>query len=169
MTIQEILRELDQEAASTRRALERVPEDRLEWRPHEKSMTLGQLAMHIATIPGRIADLARESSFEARGDTSRPETESRERLLAAFDESLAHAREVIGGMSDADLGETWRMTRGGSELMAMPRAAVLRTILLNHWYHHRGQLTVYLRELDVPVPAIYGPSADEPAFTDREG
>jgi uncharacterized damage-inducible protein DinB len=161
MTIQELLQELEQEAQSTRRALERVPEDKLGWRPHEKSMTLGVLAMHIATLPGAIAEISAQGSFDANIPVPRPEATSRGELLSALDESLARARAVLGGMDDAALRAPWRMMKGQQQLMEIPRGAFLRTVMLNHWYHHRGQLTVYLRETGAMVPAIYGASADE--------
>ncbi|HEU4801049.1 MAG TPA: DinB family protein [Gemmatimonadales bacterium] len=159
-TIQEFLQELDHEATTTRRVLERVPEDRFDWRPHHKSMSLGQLADHIARIPLRIAGIAKEAGFDAANITPPGSPASAEELLATFDSSLAGARNTIGSMSDADLAGIWRMTRDGKELMAMARGAVLRNILFNHWYHHRGQLTVYLRLNDVPLPSVYGPTAD---------
>lgn len=165
MTIAETLKELDQEARSTRRLLERVPSDQLDWRPHDKSMSLGQLAMHIASLPGTIAGLARQPGFEARGgDVPRPSAAGTAEILDKLDESLADARDILASMTDADLGLPWRMTRDETELMAMTRGELIRTVMLNHWYHHRGQLTVYLRELDVPLPAIYGSSADERPF-----
>lgn len=161
MTAQDVLMELEQEAPLTRRALERVPDDRLGWRPHEKSDTLGQLALHVANLPAAIADLSTVSTFDARTQIPRPQPSSTAEVLASFDRSIAHARSVIGAMDDAALATPWRMVVGDEELASMPRSALIRSILLNHWYHHRGQLTVYLRENDVPVPAIYGASADE--------
>ncbi len=127
--INTLLAELTQEAATTRRVLERLPSDKLKWRPHPKSRTLGDAS---------------------------PTT--------VLDESLASARAALAAMSDERLGEMWSMMAGGTVLVAMPRVALLRSIMLNHWYHHRGQLSVYLRELDVPVQSIYGPSADENPF-----
>ena len=159
-TIQEFLQELDHEAVTTRRVLERVPEDRFDWRPHHKSMSLGQLADHIAQIPLRISGIAKEAGFDAANITPPASPASAEELLATFDSGLAGARDTIGSMRDADLAGMWRMTLDGKELMAMPRGAVLRNILFNHWYHHRGQLTVYLRLNDVPLPSVYGPTAD---------
>ncbi len=159
-TMQELLQELEQEARSTRRVLERVPEERLDWRPHEKSLTLGQLAMHVAAIPGRIAELATRETFDVRTQIPRPSAASAAELLDTLDRSVAEAKARLGGMRDAELATPWRMTRDGRELMTIPRGALLRTILFNHWYHHRGQLTVYLRLLDVPLPSIYGPTAD---------
>ena len=161
--IDAFLQELEQEAQATRRALERVPEDKLSWRPHPKSMSLGQLSLHIAVVPGAIAELSTQSPFQVKNFSQEPAT-STSQLLSTLDESLAKARHVLKGMDDAALGTTWKMVDGEKEIMAIPRAALLRTVMLNHWYHHRGQLTVYLRELGVPVPSIYGPSADENPF-----
>jgi len=158
-----LLQELDQEARTTRRVLERVPGDQLAWKPHEKSMSLGQLALHVATVPGNVAEIAAKPSFSVTKSTQASAASSAE-LLPALEESVAKARRLLGGMEDAELAETWRLTNGDRELMAIPRAALLRTVMLNHWYHHRGQLSVYLRELNVPVPSIYGPSADENPF-----
>ena len=158
-----LLQELDQEARTTRRVLERVPGDQLAWKPHEKSMSLGQLALHVATVPGNVAEIAAKRTFTVTKFTQASAASSAE-LLPALEESVAKARRLLGGMDDAELAETWRMSNGDRELMAIPRGALLRTVMLNHWYHHRGQLSVYLRELNVPVPSIYGPSADENPF-----
>ncbi len=160
-TIQDLLHELDYEAATTRRVIERVPTDLLGWRPHAKSMSLGELATHIAKIPRGISAMAQMSSFDAANFPSPSTAGSSEELVTIFDSSIADARTTIGSMNDADLARPWRMTRDGQDLMVMPRGAVLRNILFNHWYHHRGQLTVYLRLNDVALPSVYGPTADE--------
>ena len=164
MTVAELIQELEQEAGNTRRTLERVPEDQLAWKPHEKSPSLGQLALHIATLPGAITEVALKPTFEAGPRPPRPSAGNRAELLEAFDKSLAQAKARLGALDDSALGVTWKMMNGDQVVMTLPRAAVFRTILLNHWYHHRGQLTVYLRLLGVPLPAIYGPSADETPF-----
>jgi uncharacterized damage-inducible protein DinB len=161
--VEVLLQELEHEAKTTRRVLERVPGDHLAWKPHAKSMSLGQLAMHVATVPGNVAEIAARPTFDVTGFTQASAATAAE-LLPALDESIAKARRVLGGMDDAELAATWRMKQGDRELMALPRAAFLRSVMLNHWYHHRGQLSVYLRELNVPVPSIYGPSADENPF-----
>ena len=159
-----ILAELEQEAHATRRVLARVPEAHLSWRPHPKSFSLGQLALHVATIPGNVARLAAlESLPEPPAFVQRAATSASE-LVPALESSLAEARQVLNGFDDAAMMATWRLMSGGRELLAMPRAAVLRTIMLNHWYHHRGQLLVYLRFHDVPLPSVYGPTADESPF-----
>ncbi len=159
-----ILAELDQESAATRRVLERVPADKLSWRPHPKSMSLGQLALHIATTPGNVANLVNSEGMDTPPKFVQEEASSRDQILEGFEASLATARSVLGAMDDARALGAWTMQRDGEVVMALPRIAMLRAILLNHWYHHRGQLTVYLRLLDVPLPSVYGPSADENPF-----
>jgi uncharacterized damage-inducible protein DinB len=164
LTVAEIAQELEQESQATRRVLERVPEARLHWSPDPKSMTLGQLAMHVANLPGAITEIATRPSFDVRTTIPRPEAATTAEVLAAFDASMDRARKILGSMKDSELASPWRMMKGGQELWSLPRAAVLRTVLLNHWYHHRGQLTVYLRQTGALVPAVYGDSADEKAI-----
>jgi uncharacterized damage-inducible protein DinB len=160
-----MLQELEDEARSTRRVLERVPDNRLGWRPHEKSRTLGQLAWHIAVVPGAVAEfVALPSPAQAPEVRPDPTPAKSAELIPALDQSIAKAKKILGGMDDATLMATWRMMKGDREIFAIPRAAMLRSVMLNHWYHHRGQLTVYLRELGVPLPSIYGPTADENPF-----
>ena len=161
--IQMLLQELEMEAQTTRRVLERVPADRLGWKPHDKSMSLGQLALHIASMPGAVASMSQRSPMQIP-KFDQPSAASAAELIPTLDQSLAQARQVLGPLDDAALGKTWRAVDGEREVMAMPVGAVLRSIMLNHWYHHRGQLSVYLRQLGVPVPSIYGPSADENPF-----
>lgn len=166
-TIAEVLLpELDQEMAGTRRTLERVPMDRVDWRPHEKSMAMGYLAGHIAELPKWAVLGLKEDSFDLAppdGEPYRsPEHESVESLLADFDANLSEARVAISAAPDEAFGEEWTLLRGGETLFTMPRLSVVRTFVLNHMVHHRGQLTVYLRLNGVPVPGLYGPSADEP-------
>src|SRR3954464_10518462 len=155
--------ELKREGATTRRVLERVPQDRLSWRPHAKSFSLGELALHIAQVPGGIADLITAATREGFKFTQ-SEAKSTDEILNALDESLANASATLAGWADGDLMGEWKMTAGPNTIMAMPRIAMVRAVMLNHWYHHRGQLSVYLRLLDVSVPSIYGPSADENPF-----
>lgn len=161
--IDSFLQELEHEAQTTRRVLERVPGNQLGWRPHPKSRTLGELALHVAATPGAVAKIAAQPEIQPP-DFKDPVPTSAAELIPALEESVATAKQLLGRMDDATLNATWRVKRNGQEIMAMPRAAVLRSIMLNHWYHHRGQLSVYLRELGVPVPSIYGPSADENPF-----
>jgi uncharacterized damage-inducible protein DinB len=157
--------EIAQEAATTRRVLERVPEDKLTWKPHPTSMSLGQLAMHIATIPGAISKLAQVNEFEINpANFTPPVPQSSAEILAALDASIQAAQEYLSGVSESSAQGMWRAKVNGKDVMAMPRIALLRAIMLNHWYHHRGQLSVYLRMLEVPVPSIYGPSADDNPF-----
>ena len=164
MTMHEaLIGELNQESRATRQLLERVPEDRLSWRPHPKSMSLGQLALHIAQLPRAIADLLSPADFEL-ADVPLPEPASRQELLDTLEEGVAHATGRLREWGDEGLGETWRMLKEGEPLMEMPRIAGVRGIMLNHAYHHRGQLTVYLRLLEVPLPATYGSSADDNPF-----
>ena len=160
---QNMLAELEQESQTTRRVLERVPQAHLGWKPHAKSMSLGQLALHVAAVPGNVAEIVARDSIEAPNFVH-PQAERAADLVPALEASVAKAKQHLAPLSDAAMGATWRMTRAGDEVMAMPRAAVARAIMLNHWYHHRGQLLVYLRLLDVPVPSVYGPTADENPF-----
>jgi uncharacterized damage-inducible protein DinB len=162
--IDEMLKELEQEAQTTRRVLERVPNNQLTWRPHPKARTLGELALHVATVPGGVASLVASPSPAQVPDFADPSPKSASELIPALDQSIATAKKVLGGMDDAELSATLRIMKGEREVFALPRVAFLRSIMLNHWYHHRGQLSTYLRELDVPIPSIYGPSADENPF-----
>jgi uncharacterized damage-inducible protein DinB len=162
--IDAMLQELEQEAQTTRRVLERVPDDQLAWRPHPKARTLGELAMHVAIVPGAVAELIASPSPVQVPQFTDPVAQSASEFIPLLEESLAKAQAALGGMNDSDLMATWRMMQGEREVFAIPRAALLRSIMLNHWYHHRGQLSVYLKELDVPIPSIYGPSADENPF-----
>jgi uncharacterized damage-inducible protein DinB len=160
--MESMVHELHQEAETTKRLLERVPEDRLGWRPHPKSMTLGQLALHVATIPGDLIRLAQLDEFDASNANFEPPAPgSKMAIEAAMKTSLDEATEYLGALDAHQAGATWRLTLRGDEVFAMPRVALLRSLMLNHWYHHRGQLTVYLRLLDVPLPVIYGRTADE--------
>jgi uncharacterized damage-inducible protein DinB len=165
--IELLLQELEQEAQTTRRVLERVPGDRLAWKPHDRSMSLGQLALHIATVPGAIAEISQISPFPVP-KFEQPAAQSAAELVPALEQSLEKARTVLRKLDDADLAKVWRVVDGDREVMALPVGAVLRSIMLNHWYHHRGQLSVYLRQVGVPVPSIYGPSADENPFATRQ-
>jgi uncharacterized damage-inducible protein DinB len=165
MTIADtLIMELEREAQTTRRVLERVPEDKLTWKPHVKSMSLGRLAQHVATIPGNISSMARLDSYDVEKFTEPPQLETTAAIVAAFDESVAQAKAELAATDDAAMMKDWSFKMGGNPIMTIPRIGVYRTILLNHLYHHRGQLTVYLRLLEVPVPSIYGPSADENPF-----
>jgi uncharacterized damage-inducible protein DinB len=167
MTIADtLLEELEREAKTTRRVLERVPGDQLGFKPHEKSWSLGHLALHVAGLPGAIADLSTRSPAQVP-QFKQESAKSAAELIPTFEASLARARQLLGGASDDMLMSEWVLMNGDQEIMRLPRAALLRMLMLNHSYHHRGQLTVYLRELNVAVPSIYGPSADENPFANR--
>jgi len=161
-----ILSELHEEAKSTKRLLERIPEESLAWQPHPKSLSLGQLSLHVARIPGGMSRLAQREVFDVlavRGDYTVPT--SKQAILAAFEDGISAATTYLTNLTAEEAATIWRMKAGEKEIMAVPRVGMLRVLLLNHWYHHRGQLTVYLRLLDVPLPIVYGRSADElPSF-----
>ena len=157
-----LLAEFDQELATTRRFLERVPEDKLEWRPHAKSMTAGELALHIAEVPEGVLQLCEPDVAEAPDFSGgRPQPTSLHEIRAALDRSAAYVREKLPTIDNARMHEIFHVTQGGKPLVSLPRGAFVRSIMLNHWYHHRGQLGVYLRLMGVAVPFSYGPSGDE--------
>jgi len=162
-----LLAELTQEMKVTRRTLERLPDDKLGWRPHERSWTLGELATHLATIPHWAMVAVERDSFDVatgqeEGKREPPGTTAE--ILALFDANLTAAEGALQAVDEAKMGDPWSLENGGEVVFTVPRGAVLRNMILNHAIHHRGQLTVYMRLLDVPVPAIYGPSADEGAM-----
>jgi uncharacterized damage-inducible protein DinB len=160
-----MLEEFRAEVATTKRVLERVPAEKLSWKPHAKSMSLGQLAWHVATTPGGVSRIAQQSSFDvAQGNFVPPQPGSKAEILQAFEQSCIDAEAFLQALTDRQAVESWRLLNKGAEVFVKPRITVIRTIMLNHWYHHRGQLSVYLRLLDVPVPVIYGRSADESPF-----
>ena len=160
-----ILAELDQEAEITKRLLDIVPEDKLDWRPHQKAKSLGELAMHLAVLQGNVAQLGNEDVRDVTDiPRSEPDATSRQQLLQTFSESLAKAKEIVDSTDDQKAVREWQLTKDGQTVISMPRNAFWRTVLLNHNYHHRGQLSTYLRTLDVPLPSIYGPSADTDPF-----
>ena len=163
---QAMLQEFETEAKTTRRVLERVPADKLSWKPHPKSMSLGTLALHIASAPGVIVGWCAADETNFTGQPS-PQASSTEQILSAHDQSVKTVKETLANIGDQGLGGVWTAKAGGQTLMTMPKSALARALLLNHWVHHRGQLSVYLRLLDVPVPPIYGPSADENPFAAR--
>jgi uncharacterized damage-inducible protein DinB len=162
---QSLLPEFDQEMQNTRKALERAPDDKWGWKPHEKSGTLGWLASHIATIPEWAVMTLNTENFDYAppGGSSYqpPKIENRQQLLAAFDKGAAETRAALAAASDQDFMKEWSLLAGGKVVFTLPRVACLRGMIFNHLIHHRGQLTVYYRLLGVPVPGLYGPSADE--------
>jgi uncharacterized damage-inducible protein DinB len=156
-----LLPEFDHEMGVTRKVLERVPEDKFGWQPHEKSMTLGRLAGHLAEIPGWTKETLVKNELDMGGDYTPDIPKTRADVLAKFDKMVAAAREIIGSTSDAEFMAPWTFKNKGQVVFTMPKAVVLRGFVLNHNVHHRGQMSVYLRLTGVPVPSIYGPSADE--------
>jgi uncharacterized damage-inducible protein DinB len=163
-----LLPEFDQEMANTRKVLERVPDDRLDWRPHPKSFTMGALATHLATLPSWMVETFKQDTLDIRPDgkdyVPPPEARSNGELLSRFDAAVVAGRAALAAATDIAMFEQWSLLSGGTRILTMPRAAVLRSFILSHSIHHRAQLTVYLRLNDIPVPALYGPSADEGAF-----
>jgi uncharacterized damage-inducible protein DinB len=160
-----LLPEFDMEMASTRKLLERVPVEKAEFKPHAKSGSLGWLAWHVADLPHWVVETVNKDELDfAPAGVPRPappKVDSREALLASFDKKVADARAAIAGVSDERLAGPWTLKAGGNVIFTMPRATVLRSFVMNHLIHHRAQLGVYLRLNDVPVPGMYGPSADE--------
>jgi uncharacterized damage-inducible protein DinB len=163
MSISALIQELELEGARTRRVLERVPSDKLSWSPHAKSMPIGKLAMHLATIPSRLSAWILTDEFHFSPNPT-PEPKSTADILAAHDAAIAEAKQNLTTVGDAGLATMWTAKMGDKTLMTMPKGGVVRSLVLNHAFHHRGQLSVYLRLLDVAVPSIYGPSADENPF-----
>jgi uncharacterized damage-inducible protein DinB len=160
---QSLLAEFEAQATVTRRFLERLPEDKLTWKPHNKSMSAGQLAYHLAVVPGGVIRFVENNPAQAPEFAGFQQPASRQEILKTFEESIATVRTRLPKYDDTGMKETWRMVAGGREVLAQPRAEFLRDVMLSHWYQHRGQFSVYLRMLDVAVPASWGPSADEPA------
>ena len=160
-----LLPEFDHEMGTTGRLLERVPEAAFEWKPHEKSMSLGQLADHLLNLTGWANLIATSTTFDIAsvGEDRKPKIPaSRNAMLARFDEKVAAARAELVSKTDAELMASWTLKSGTYEVFTMPRISAIRSFVLNHTIHHRGQLSVYLRLKDVPLPSIYGPTADEP-------
>lgn len=165
---QSLLAEFEVQAPITRRFLERLPEDKLTWKPHEKSMSAGQLAYHLAFIPGAVLRFVQNNPVQAPESFNFPQPANRQDILKTFEESVATVRSLMPTFDDAAMQQTWRMLAGGREVLAQPRGQFLRDVMLSHWYQHRGQFCVYLRLLNVAVPASWGPSADEaPLFAQK--
>jgi uncharacterized damage-inducible protein DinB len=162
---QSMLSEFDQEMQNTRKTLERVPDEKWNWKPHEKSGTLGWLVGHIATVPGWLTMTIKTEQLDyapVGGPSYQPpKIENRKDALANFDKEAAEARAALAGVSDADMLKGWTLLAGGKEIFTLPRVACIRSFVMNHMIHHRAQLGVYFRLLGVPVPGHYGPSADE--------
>ena len=163
MTVaQSLLVEFETQAPITRRYLERLPEDKLMWKPHDKSMTAGQLAYHLAFVPGGVVRFVQNNPAQAPDFAGFPQPASRQEILKTYDDSITTVRDLLPKLDDASIQETWRMVSKGQEVLAQPRGEFLRDVMFSHWYQHRGQFAVYLRLLSVAVPASWGPSADEP-------
>jgi uncharacterized damage-inducible protein DinB len=156
-----LLPEFDHEMSVTRKLLERVPEDRLDWKPHAKSFSLGDLATHVSTIPMWGSITVNQAELDAGAAGRMPTLRTRTELLAAFDKHVAETRAAVTGKSDAELMAPWTLKNNGQTVFTMPKASVWRSFVMNHLIHHRAQLSVYLRMQDVPLPSMYGPSADE--------
>jgi uncharacterized damage-inducible protein DinB len=160
-----MIQEFDHEMANTRKTLERVPDDKFTWKPHDKSFSMGGLASHLSNLPYWTNVTIEMDEFDTAPGGQRittPETHNQKELLAAFDGNVTKARAALAGVSDEKLFGMWSLKNNGQHIITMPRIAVLRNFVLNHNIHHRAQLGVYLRLNDIPVPSIYGPSADEP-------
>ena len=161
---QSMLPEFDHEMANTRKTLERVPDDKFAWKPHEKSFSMGTLATHVSNLPtwtNVTIDLDEFDMSPGGVPMKTPECHTRQELLDAFDANVTKARESLATISDEQIFQSWKLLAAGNEVLSMPRIAVLRSFVMNHLIHHRAQLGVYLRLNDIPVPSIYGPSADE--------
>ena len=161
-----LLPEYDREIGSTRRLLERIPDAAFDWKPHERSTPMGELAAHVVDLPRWITVVMTCQSFDLSSELveTRPRATSTVQLLGQFEDNVGHARAQLVGAIDGTLCEAWTLKRGTHDLFTMPRIVMMRHLVLNHLVHHRGQLTVYLRMHDVPIPALYGPSADEGSF-----
>ena len=154
--------ELTHEMISTRKMLERIPFDQFDWKPHEKSMTLGHLGKHITELVGWIAFIIDKPELNfATAEMEKPEINSTADLVALLDKNIAEATTKLQSVSDESLRELWKLANGGHTIFTMPRVGAIRSVVFSHLIHHRGQLSVYLRLLNIPVPSIYGPSADE--------
>jgi len=158
-----LLVELEVEAQTTRRVLERVPEAKLTWKPHPKSSSLGQLALHTAMVPGALARILSPDVYNITPFSQAQPTTSAE-LMKGLDDGVASARAFLTGLTPERAKATWKLMNGDKQVMAGPRIGFVRALMFNHWYHHRGQILVYLRLLDISVPSVYGPTADESPF-----
>jgi uncharacterized damage-inducible protein DinB len=156
-----LLPEFDHEMTVTRKLLERVPEGQFDWKPHQKSMSLGQLAQHVATIPTWGTVAMSQDTFDMAGDQRGAQLPTRNDILSLFDRNVSDARAALVGRGDGEMMAPWALKRGAHTLFSMPKASVWRSFVMNHLIHHRAQLGVYLRLHDIPLPSVYGPSADE--------
>ena len=159
-----LLPEFDEEMKNTRKMLERIPDDKFDYKPHEKSMALGRLASHVAELPGWAAHTMQTDVLEIQAGQAPYLANSNKQLLEDFDKNVAEGRKLIAAATDADFAKMWTFKYGGKAIFSMPRAAVIRSVVMNHMIHHRAQLSVYLRLNEIEVPGMYGPSADEMKF-----
>jgi len=164
MIVDSFVAELDQAVTQTHALFERLPEDRLGWRPHPKAYSLGQLALHLGQLPAIVSGFVTQDVIQFPTDRAQAEAGSKAEATRTLNEGLASAKAAFATLDDAAVMKPWRLERDGRELMTIPKAAVIRNFLLNHFYHHRGQLTTYLRTLDVPLPSTFGPTADVDPF-----
>lgn len=167
MTIAEsLLPEFDQEMANTRKVIARVPNGKSDWRPHAKSMPIGYMAVHLARLASWVNLIIADDELDVgklgKSGFKMPEFESAEKNAAVFDEITSSARAAIAATPDAVFFKPWSLKNNGTTIVTLPKVAALRSLVFNHLIHHRGQMTVYLRLNDVPLPGLYGPSADEP-------
>ena len=163
--LEPMVNEFREEVGTTKRVLDRVPADKLSWKPHAKSMSLGQLALHIASVPGNLTRILQLEEFDvSQASPEPPAPKSLQEIHSTFEQGVRDAENYLSALSDKTALGNWRLMAKGKHVFTKPRAGVIRSITLNHWYHHRGQLSVYLRMLEVPVPFIYGRSADENPF-----
>lgn len=164
------IEKIKREANNTKKMLERVPEEKFGWKPHEKSMSLKSLAIHIASLSGLPATIAETDTLDlAANGIPRPEINSNQDLVNFFDQGVTNAVEALKQIDDSDLTATWTMRKGDFVIIQAPREFALQTMALDHMIHHRGQLSVYLRLLDVPVPGMFGPSADDRGWEEHGG
>ena len=160
-----MIAELDQEAQATERMLDRVPADQLTWKPHDRSMTLGQLALHVATVCGSVGNMLEMDAFDVNdADFVQAQPASKDEIMRRFAEELENGKAKLEALDNDSAMSDWKLTKGGDQLWSVPKIALARNLMFNHLYHHRGQLSVYLRLLDVPVPVTYGRTADENPF-----
>ena len=164
MSAKSYLQEMEQEFVSTRNLLEALPEDRMAFKPHEKAMSLGQLALHVATIPGRNLGFAKDGKVETSIIVLHPYPQSKEEILSSLEQSIQTVRTLLDTDNTTWLKESWNLMRENASIAEMPTYAFVRTFVLNHWYHHRGELATYLRMINVKLPSIYGPTADVDPF-----
>ena len=162
--MQSLLSELNHELTSTEKLLDRLPEKKLEWKPHKKAMSLGQLALHVASIHGSVAEYAVDGVTTVKVLVDHPQPQNKDQILEAFSQNTAKARQILEDEAGAWDTKQWELKQGEDTVLTLPSSLLARLLMLNHWYHHRGQLATYLRILDVSVPSIYGPSADENPF-----